>query len=238
MNKEIFLSGLNELNISITEEQLTKFIDYSSLLKEWNEKINLTAIVDDDGIAVKHFLDSLLPLGKNLIKNGESFCDIGTGAGFPGVPLKIMLSGSDCLLLDSLLKRIKFLDEVKNQTALKKIKLVHGRAEEISRKAEYREKFDVCVSRAVADMTILSEICLPYVKTGGRFLAFKSDSADGEILNSRTIIGELGGKLCDIVSVKLPHSDITRKIAVVEKIKPTPKAFPRSAKKIFKKSAK
>lgn len=230
MNKQIFEKGLTELNIQAEPETIDKFARYSELLKEWNEKMNLTAITDDDGIAIKHFLDSLLPLKVVDIEN-QSMADIGTGAGFPGLPVRLMRPDTELTLIDSLNKRITFLEHVCGELELENVRCIHGRAEELSRK-ELRESFDIVVSRAVANMTALSEYCLPFVKPGGRFIALKAQDSAEEIDAARPIIGSLGGKITEITDVPLPLSDITRTIIIIEKIKPTPNTFPRTAKKI------
>lgn len=237
MNTELFKKGLNELNISISSEQIRQFKMYSQMLKEWNEKINLTAITDDDGIAVKHFLDSILPLKYINFPTGAALADVGTGAGFPGIPLKIIRSDLEVTLIDSLSKRINFLNTVSDELNLSGIKSVHGRAEELARNNKYREQFDVVVSRAVANMTVLCEYCLPYVKTGGMFIALKARDAEDEIGHAKPMIGNLGGSIEELLSAPLPESDIVRTIAVIRKVKPTPGSFPRSSKKI-KASAK
>lgn len=232
MNKDIFESGLKELNLDINENQLSQFNTYSSLLKEWNEKMNLTAIVDDDGIAVKHFLDSVLPLKYINIKQGASVADIGTGAGFPGLPIKILRPDINITLIDSLNKRINFLKTVADSCNLENILCIHGRAEELGKANEYREKYDVIVSRAVANMRVLCEYCLPFVKVGGIFVALKASDIDEELSQAKPIIGTLGGKVEDIIDAPLPQSPITRKLVVIRKDKETPKQFPRKSNKI------
>ncbi len=228
MNGELFEKGLGALGLKADGEIILKFARYSEMLKEYNEKVNLTAITDDDGIAVKHFLDSLLPL--KYIDISGSTADIGTGAGFPGIPIKLTRPDIKLTLIDSLNKRVTFLKAVSDELGLN-AGCVHGRAEELARK-EFREKFDFTLSRAVANMTALSEYCLPFVKVGGKFIALKSKDAEAEIDAARPAIGTLGGRVSEIITAPLPESDIVRKIVVIEKIKPTPKAFPRSAKKI------
>lgn len=232
MNTELFKKGLNKLNIEITPEQIKQFEEYSQLLKEWNEKINLTAITDDDGIAVKHFLDSVLPLSAVDFGVSAKIADVGTGAGFPGIPLKILRPDLELTLIDSLNKRINFLNTVTEELGLSDTRCIHARAEELSRNKVYRESFDIVVSRAVANMTVLCEYCLPYVKVGGMFAALKARDADEEITAAKAMIGNLGGKIENTYSVALPETDIVRTIAVIRKIKPTPSAFPRTAKKI------
>lgn len=232
MNKELFVNGLKQLNIEVTDIGLKRFERYSELLKEWNERINLTAITDDDGIAVKHFLDSALPLKYLDTVQGARLVDVGTGAGFPGLPIKILRPDIEVTLIDSLNKRVRFLNEVIAELGLSGITAVHGRAEELSRKPEYRERFDLAISRAVANMTTLSEYCLPYAGVGGMFVALKARDAEEEIRAAMPIMGTLGGRIKDVTAAPLPESDIVRTIAVIEKVRPTPAAFPRSAKKI------
>lgn len=235
MNEKIFRDGMTELGTEVTEKQVQDFHKYSALLKEWNEKMNLTAVTDDDGIAVKHFLDSILPLYCVDFKYVKSIIDVGTGAGFPGLPIEILRPDIKITLFDSLNKRINFLNAVKDELKLSNVTCVHGRAEEFGKKEEYREEYDMAVSRAVANMTVLCEYCLPFVKVGGRFLALKAEGAEEEISDAKAMIETLGGKIEDVISIKLPQSDITRCIAVVRKVKKTPEKYPRRADKIKKK---
>ena len=232
MNRELFLNGLKKLNIEITDIQTEQFEKYSDLLKEWNEKINLTEITDDDGISIKHFLDCILLLKYIDIPENASVADIGTGAGFPGLPVKIMRSDVSLCLVDSLNKRINFLNEVKTQLGLDDVQCIHSRAEELARKREYREKFDFVLSRAVANMTVLCEYCLPFLRIGGTFVALKSSEIKEETEEALSMIGNLGGKVKEIISAPLPESDITRSLVVIEKVRETPKSFPRSSKRI------
>ncbi len=232
MNKQLFLNGLEKLNIAITNTQIEQFEKYSTLLKEWNEKINLTAITDDDGISIKHFLDCVLLLKYIDVPENSAVADIGTGAGFPGLPVKIIRSDISLCLVDSLNKRINFLNEVKKYLGLNNTKCIHARAEELAKKHEYRESFDMCFSRAVANMTVLCEYCLPFIRVGGTFVALKSSGIEEEVNESLSMIGNLGGKVREIISAPLPESDITRNLVVIDKIKETPKSFPRSAKRI------
>lgn len=232
MNKDILINGAKELNIDINEEKIKKFEIYSSLLKEWNEKMNLTAIVDDDGISIKHFLDCIAVLKVVDIKENAKVIDIGTGAGFPGVPLKIAREDLDVFLVDSLNKRIKFLNEVINKADIKKAETMHKRAEDLGKDKGYREKFDYAFSRAVAPLKILAEYDLPFVKPEGYFIALKAENSEDEINEARAMIGCLGGKIEDIKKVKIPFSDIERRIVIIKKIKKTPEIYPRTAKKI------
>ena len=234
MNTKIFKDGMSELKIDISDVQIEKFKKYSEMLKEWNEKMNLTTIVDDDGISVKHFLDSILPLSVIDMSAVKSVIDVGTGAGFPGIPLKICIPDIRITLLDSLNKRINFLNAVKDELKLEKVECIHGRAEELGKKTEYRECYDAVVSRAVANLTMLSEYCLPFVRVGGMFLALKSDGAEDEIRTAEAMIKSLGGTVENICRVSLPQSDIVRYIVLIRKVKNTPNKYPRRADKIKK----
>ncbi len=232
MNQALFQQGLSALNLPIKEEQIGQFSTYSSLLKEWNENINLTAIVDDDGIAVKHFLDSVLPLAHVKVEEGASLADVGTGAGFPGLPIKILRPDLKVTLIDSLQKRIRFLETVLKDLSLQDVTCVHGRAEELGKDGSYREQFDVLVSRAVANLKVLCEYCLPFVKVGGIFVALKAQELDEELAEAKPMIGTLGGKVEAVIEAPLPKSDMTRKLVVISKSSPTPPQFPRRANKI------
>ena len=232
MNGELFQKGLARLGAEASSGQMKQFADYSALLKEWNEKMNLTAITDDDGIAVKHFLDSVLPLYRLEFPKGAAMADVGTGAGFPGLPLKIMRPDLQVTLIDSLQKRIRFLETVCGALELDGVQCIHGRAEELGKAPELREHFDLVVSRAVANLKVLCEYCLPFVKTGGMFVALKAENLEEELAAARPMIGTLGGKLVSAEEVPLPESDILRKLVVIRKEKPTPAQFPRRANKI------
>ena len=232
MNQELFQQGLDALHLSVTEKQIGQFVAYSALLKEWNEKINLTAIVDDDGIAVKHFLDSVLPLAHVEVPEGASLADVGTGAGFPGLPIKILRPDLKVTLIDSLQKRIRFLETVCKDLSIEDVTCIHGRAEELGKDKAYREQFDVLVSRAVANLKVLCEYCLPFVKVGGVFVALKAQELDEELALAKPMIGELGGKIKAVIEAPLPESDMVRKLVVISKVLPTPPRFPRRANKI------
>ena len=219
---------LNE-GLSFDENKYNKFILYKELIKEWNQKVNITAITEDSEIIKKHFIDSIkifkfLPLAK-----AKSIIDIGTGGGFPGIPIKIMNEDNEIVLIDSLNKRIKFLDEVINKLKLTHISTIHGRAEDFAQVAKYRENFDLAVSRAVANMTTLTELCMPYVKVNGYFIAMKGPSVEDEIIQSKNAISILGGKIEDIIQVSIEDSDLKHNLVIVKKIKSTPKTYPRQA---------
>ncbi len=223
---DILKSGSAELGVPLNEEQINQLKEYSRLLTEWNEKINLTAICDEEGIAVKHFLDSMSAITTGYI--GKNVIDVGTGAGFPGLVLKIAKPEISLTLLDSLNKRITFLKEVSSALNLDGIEFVHARAEDRARGA-LRAKFDTVVSRAVANMTALSELCIPYLKIGGYFLALKGPLADEELDNAKRAIHILGGEVKEVANVKIPYSDLSHKIIIVKKVRQTPLQYPRKA---------
>lgn len=223
--------GFKKLNIPYNDEIENKFVKYRNLLKEWNQKINITSIDDDEEIYVKHFLDSILLLENNCKNETKSLIDVGTGGGFPGVPLKIVNDGYKVTLLDSLRKRIDFLDKVKKELMLENVELIHGRAEDYGQSKKYREKFDICVSRAVAPLNILCEYCLPFVNVGGYFAAYKSENISSEISDSENAIKKLGGKIKEVREVSLPTTDIVRKIVIIEKYEQTNAKYPRKAGK-------
>lgn len=235
MNDILLTSGLEKMELRITEEQQKQFQTYSGLLTQWNQKINLTAITDADGITIKHFLDSILLLKAVEIKQGAKVIDVGTGAGFPGIPVKIMREDISLTLMDSLQKRINFLREVGASVNLTDTEYIHARAEDAGRMSQYRQKFDIAVSRAVADMEILCEYCLPFVKAGGFFVALKAQDSEAEIERAKPMIGNLGGEVAEVKKLTLPHSDIIRSFIIVRKKKDTPPQFPRDTKKIKKK---
>lgn len=232
MNEEILRRGFDTLKISADNTIIDKFEKYSKMLVEWNEKINLTAITDDDGISTKHFLDSVLPLTAAEIPQGGSVIDVGTGAGFPGIPMKIVREDISLTLLDSLLKRVNFLGEVCRALGLSDTECIHARAEDEAKLR--RERYDAAVSRAVAPLGILSEYCLPYVKVGGVFLALKANEIEEELSAAKPIIGTLGGKVEKTAYLPLPETDITRSVIIIRKVSETPKQFPRSSARIKK----
>lgn len=222
---EIMNNICKNLELNFDEEKYNKFIKYKDILKLWNEKINLTTIIDDENIIKKHFIDSIKIFNFLPLKNAKSVIDIGTGAGFPGIPIKIVRPEVNMVLLDSLSKRINFLNQVISSIELNNVTCIHGRAEDFSKKVEYREKFDISVSRAVANLTVLSELCIPYVKIGGYFIAMKGPSVENEIVESRNAINILGGKIQDIIEVK--DDEFNHNLVVVKKIRYTPNKYPR-----------
>lgn len=224
-----FENQLNQFDICLNEEQKMQFQKYFELLIEWNKVMNLTAITEREEVNEKHFVDSLA-IAKDLdMNNVNQVIDIGTGAGFPGIPLKIAFPHLEIALLDSLQKRVKFLNEVIFKLQLKKICVFHGRAEDYARKEEHREKYDLCVSRAVANLASLSEYCIPYVKVDGKFVAYKSGMIDEEVEKSLRAIQILGGKVEKIEKFELPDSDIGRAFVYIKKVKNTSKKYPRKA---------
>ncbi len=223
--------SFNQLNITLTDKQYQQFLDYYELLIEWNKVMNLTGITEFEEVVIKHFVDSLsLVYAVDCYKNYR-LLDMGTGAGFPGIPLKIAFPHMEIVLLDSLNKRIKFLNEVIETLELENITAIHGRAEDFAKKEQYREQFDLCVSRAVANMATLSEYCIPYVKKQGYFIPYKSGMIEEELKISRKAIGLLGGKVLEVKTFELPESDISRSLVIVKKEKETPKKYPRSGGK-------
>ena len=224
----------NSAGFSLDDAQLNQFTVYSTLLRQWNEKMNLTAITEPDEIVLKHFVDSLY--GIKFLSDAKTLIDVGTGAGFPGVPLKIAKPELSLTLLDSLNKRLTFLEEVKNQLKISDITCVHSRAEDGAKAgAPLRESFDAAVSRAVANLSCLCEYCMPYVKVGGVFLAYKGSEVDIEVADAQNAIETLGGEVTGVFQYTLPETDITHSIVVIRKIKATPEKYPRLQGKIQKK---
>lgn len=228
---------INE-GLAFDKDKYDKFIIYKELIQEWNEKINLTAITEDDQIIKKHFIDCIKSSRFSELGNATSIIDVGTGAGFPGIPLKIMYPEKKVVLLDSLNKRVNFLNQVIGKLSLNNIEALHGRAEEFSRKSDFREKFDIAVSRAVANMTMLSELCVPYVKVGGYFVALKGPSVDVELNEAKNAIEKLGGKLQEIIKVDIEDTDLQHNLVVIKKIKNTPAVYPRNSGNMAKKPLK
>ena len=218
--------------ISINDEQKSKFAIYSKMLEEWNKKMNLTAITQEDEVAVKHFIDSISVLKYIDIKSEASVIDIGTGAGFPGIPLKIIRPDIKLTLLDSLNKRLIFLSEVCRAINLE-AEIVHARAEEYGQKPEWREKFDYVVSRAVANLPSLCEYCIPYVKKGGMFISMKGSDGKNELLLAQNAIKLLGGELDNIYHFELPDEN-GRTIIAISKVYRTPDKYPRRGTKIVR----
>ncbi len=232
MNQGIldFKKGLEDLNIVLEDNQIRQFIGYYELLIETNKVMNLTSITDFKEVISKHFLDSLSII-KVFNPINKMILDIGTGAGLPGIPLKIAFPNTSLVLMDSLNKRIKFLDTVIEKLDLKDIKAIHGRAEDYGRNPSYREAFDICTSRAVAKLVTLSEYALPFVKKKGNFIAYKAGDTQEEIKEAKRAITLLGGKLTEVREFNLYNTDIRRSLILIEKVEKTPDKYPRMAGK-------
>lgn len=230
MEKIVFKKKMNELlseiNIEINENKIDMFYLYMQELLEWNKKINLTAIEDENEIILKHFIDSLTV--QKYIKNAQNIIDIGTGAGFPGIPLAIVNEKSNIVLLDSLNKRINFLNNVIQKLELSNVKAIHGRAEDLAKIVQHREKYDIVISRAVAPFNVLLEYMLPFNKVNSYTIAMKGSNIE-EVDISNNALKKLGGKIEKIEKSNLPNTDIKRNIIIVRKIEETPKKFPRKA---------
>lgn len=227
----MLIKGLNDINIELSETQINQLLTYYDLLIEKNKVMNLTAITDFKEVINKHFVDSLMLNRVSDLNEQLKIMDLGTGAGFPGIPLKIVYPNLDIVLLDSLNKRIKFLNEVIEKLKLNNIKTIHGRAEDFGNDILYREKFDICVSRAVANLSTLSEYCIPFVKNAGQFIPYKSGNIKDELESSKKAIKVFGGMLHKVDTFIIPGTDIERSLVVIKKVKTTPKLYPRSAGK-------
>lgn len=225
----ILEKGCTALGITLNETQKEQFLQYYELLVEWNEVMNLTAITEFDEVLSKHFVDSLSIIKGLDMEKIETCIDVGTGAGFPGIPIKIAFPHIQVTLLDSLNKRLKFLNEVILKLGLDDIETVHGRAEDGARRPEYREQFDLSVTRAVAKISVISEYCLPYVKEGGYFTAYKSGKVEEELAEGKKAISILGGKLEKTEEFMLPGTDMERSLVVIKKMKKTSGKYPRKA---------
>jgi 16S rRNA (guanine527-N7)-methyltransferase len=230
----LMAKSAEEVGLQLSKQQYEKFTIYMKLLQEWNEKINLTAIVDDEDVIKKHFIDSIKAFKRNEFKTANNLIDVGTGAGFPGIPIAIMKEDIKVTLLDSLNKRINFLNTVISQIGISNVTTIHSRAEDGARRLELRERFDIATSRAVANMSVLSELCLPYVKTGGSFIALKGPSVDQEIQDSMNAIKILGGKLVEVCEVNIENTELKHNLVIVKKIKECAKTYPRKAGLITK----
>ena len=230
MNDMNYLKNLSQkVGVSLSDEQLQQFIKYYELLVEWNQVMNLTAITEYKEVVLKHFVDSIALVQTYDLTKSFSVIDVGTGAGFPGIPLKIAFPQLKVTLLDSLNKRVQFLNHVTEQLGLKDIAAIHGRAEDFAKQKEHREQYDLCVSRAVANLASLSEYCIPYVKVGGVFISYKSGNREEEVNQAQKAIKVLGGRLKNKKEFQLPDSDISRSFILIEKVAPTIKKYPRKA---------
>ena len=225
--KELMKENLKELNIELSDLQLKQFYNYMNILIEWNKFMNLTGITEPEEVITKHFIDSLTVLDK--VNKNASIIDVGTGAGFPGIPIKIAFPETKVVLLDSLNKRIKFLNEVIEKLKLNNIETIHGRAEEYGRNKNHREKYNIAIARAVAPLNILLEYLMPFVKVNGKCLCMKGSSSEEEIKNSENAIKILGGELIETKEFYIPNTDMRRRIVQVNKIKETNNKYPRKA---------
>lgn len=235
---DLLCQGASELGLSLDTKQVEQFRIYCAELIAWNEKINLTTIIDPEEIAVKHFIDSLALLKVHRLNIGARVIDIGTGAGFPGIPLKIVRPDLTVLLLDSLQKRTKFLHAITEQLGLELVTVVHGRAEELGHDVNYRELFDVAVSRAVAPLNILAEFCLPFVRLDGYFLSLKGPEVNADLAAAQSAINILGGTVHKLSVFSLPISGDSRSLVMVKKTAATPDQYPRRAGRPEKKPLK
>ena len=226
---DLLRDSLEELNINYEETQIEMFIKYYEILIEWNERMNLTAITEVDEVIVKHFIDSILICDLFDFNKDISVIDVGTGAGFPGIPLKIMNPECEMVLVDSLNKRIRFLEAVIDKLGLKRIRCIHGRAEDLARNKNLRGHFDYSLSRAVANLSTLSEYCIPFLKQGGKFISYKSDKSEDEINNSKNAVRMLGSKIISVKERELPYSDIIRKFVIIENLEKLSSKYPRKA---------
>lgn len=229
--KKIFNEGIGEIGITLNDIQLEKFYMFYVELIETNKNLNLTAITDMKDVIYKHFIDSLsiIKLNDLNLENGKKILDIGTGAGFPGIPLAIINERSKFILNDSLNKRLKFIESLYEKLNISNVSTIHSRAEDLAFKQEYREQFDVVVSRAVANLATLSEYCIPFVKKGGVFVSYKSGNVDEELENAKNAVLKLGGNVEKIEKFKLEDDNLSRALVVIRKEKSTPKQYPRKA---------
>lgn len=222
-----------QAGLSLTDAQIEKFALYEALLLEWNQKMNLTSITEPAEVKKKHFIDSLLVLQKDWIPEGAHLIDVGSGAGFPGIPIVIARPDLSITFADSLKKRLSFLEEVIGKLDIKQCELVHGRAEDLGRNPAYRERYDVAIARAVASLPVLLEYTLPFVKVGGQLIAWKGPKAEEELEESTRALGQLGGKIRETHWVDL--FDMKRALVRIQKMKPTPPSYPRQPKRIQEK---
>lgn len=233
-NKELLDFGLKKFGIETNETMLNNFKMYRELLSQWNEFMNLTGITEEREVYIKHFLDSVSCAKDGYVKDSISIIDVGTGAGFPGIPLKISFPNIKLTLLDSLNKRINFLKEVSNKLELKNIQFIHGRAEDFGRDLNYREVYDVATARAVAGLPVLMEFCAPFVKEGGYFICLKGPNANMELTESKAAADLLGLIFVEKIDVELPDTDLKHNILVFKKVNKTPDKYPRKAGKPLK----
>jgi len=221
--------ALEDMGLDYTEDAIEKFRRYMELILEWNEKVNLTSITNREEFVIKHYIDSIAICGFPQMKEAQNVIDVGTGAGFPGIPLAILQPDKTFLLLDSLNKRIRIIEEIAREIGLRNVSLLHGRAEEQAQNRAYRERYDLCVSRAVANLAVLAEYCLPFVRVGGWFAAYKSETAEEELKESRRTISILGGQPEEIGKLNIKGYDLNHRILFIKKTGMTPANYPRKA---------
>ena len=229
---DLLKNSCSQIGLDLSENQINKFLNYKEFLLEYNQNVNLTAITEPKDVIQKHFIDSLNIL--KYINEEETVIDVGTGAGFPAIPLKILNEKLDITLLDSLNKRLIFIEKLIDLIELNNIKLIHSRVEDAGRNVNYREKYDVVTSRALAKLNVLVEYCLPLVKTGGKFIAMKGNDIEIEVLEAQNVIKLLGGKIEHIKQEKIPFTDITHNTIIISKLFKTPTTYPRNTIKISK----
>ncbi len=230
-NRQILRDGLQRFGVKADDKILDELSIYREILVEWNQKMNLTGIEDEKEVFIKHFLDSVSAISKGYIKEDSSIIDVGTGAGFPGLPLKICFKDIELTLLDSLNKRINFLQEVSTSIGLENVEFIHGRAEDFGKSEEYREKYDIATARAVAGLPILMEFCVPFVKVGGYFVCLKGPNANLELEESKVAMDTLGIEFIEKIDIELPEADLKHNILVFKKVKNTPEKYPRKSGK-------
>ncbi|UOR10758.1 16S rRNA (guanine(527)-N(7))-methyltransferase RsmG [Halobacillus amylolyticus] len=229
MDKQTFLTALHEKGIELDEKQQQQFKQYFEILVEWNDKMNLTAITDQEGVYLKHFYDSLTAAFYHDFSKPLTICDVGAGAGFPSIPLKIVFPHLKVTIVDSLKKRITFLNHLAHELELNDVAFYHDRAENFGKNAKFREGYDLVMARAVARMSVLSELCLPLAIKGGHFMAMKGPNLKGEMEEANIAIQTVGGEVKDVYTFELPEEGSERNIAIIEKRRKTPKKYPRKA---------
>ncbi|MEB8264195.1 16S rRNA (guanine(527)-N(7))-methyltransferase RsmG [Mammaliicoccus sciuri] len=227
MNEQTFIDTLKDSGITLSDKQISQFETYFEMLVEWNEKINLTAVTEKEEVYLKHFFDSVTPSFYIDFNEIETICDVGAGAGFPSIPLKIVYPHLQITIVDSLNKRIKFLNELAASLDLDKVNFVHDRAETFGKSQQYRESFDLVTARAVARLSVLSELCLPLVKKGGQFVALKGSQGNEELEDAQFAISVLGGEVKTVNKFTLPLEESMRQIITIDKLRQTPKKYPR-----------
>ncbi|ASE35373.1 16S rRNA methyltransferase [Mammaliicoccus sciuri] len=227
MNEQTFIDTLKDSGITLSDKQISQFETYFEMLVEWNEKINLTAVTEKEEVYLKHFFDSVTPSFYIDFNEIETICDVGAGAGFPSIPLKIVYPHLQITIVDSLNKRIKFLNELAASLDLDKVNFVHDRAETFGKSQQYRESFDLVTARAVARLSVLSELCLPLVKKGGQFVALKGSQGNEELEDAQFAISVLGGEVKTVNEFTLPLEESMRQIITIDKLRQTPKKYPR-----------